>query len=317
MSGTTGFDEKTIEKIYRLCDILQRISLVQYTKERLSLYGGTGLNFLHFKGIPRLSIDIDFNYRDLKTGDWEKERDRIDTILKKILSDLKYSENDIKIQVKYPITRYDIHYTTKNNQKDSIKIEIGYMRRIPVFKNDINLKFDHFETDERIEVKTPISEELFGNKFCTLLYRYENETDISSRDLYDVYTISKNTFDTEIFETAVIIDSLMHPEPRIYKQNPKTIVDNVSIDNQLLNLIRNREIPKDLKTKSQDFIRKYISISKEKYQDVIDTFFNKHEFNPKLLKNYNILNPDINSHPSILWNLKQLNSMKKWKRKTH
>lgn len=110
---TTGFDDKTIEKIYRICDILQRISLVEYTRERLSLYGGTSLNFLHFKNIPRLSLDI-------------------------------------------------------------------------------------------------------------------------------------------------------------------------------------------------DFIRKYISTAKEKYQAIIDTFFDKHKFNPKLLKSYDILNPDINSHPSILWNLKKI-----------
>jgi predicted nucleotidyltransferase component of viral defense system len=303
---TKGFDEKTIEKIYRICDILQRISLVEYTQERLSLYGGTSLNFLHFKGIPRLSVDIDFNFRDLKTGDWEKERDRIDSILKKILSDLKYSDSDIKIQARYPITRFDVHYTTKDNQKDSIKIEIGYMRRTPLFKNDIKSKFNHFKTDEQMELKTPTSEELFGNKFCTLLYRYKDETTISSRDIYDVYTISKNTFDKEMFETAVILDSFMRPEPRLYKKDSKKIVENISIDNQLLNLIRNREVPKDLKPKSQDFINKYISIAKEKYQDIIDTFFDKHEFNPKLLKTYNSLNPDINSHPSILWNLKQL-----------
>lgn len=182
------------------------------------LYGGTSLNFLHFKDIPRLSVDIDFNFRDLKTGDWGKERNKIDGILKKILSDLKYSESDIKIQARYPITRFDVHYTTKDNQKDSIKIEIGYMRRIPLFKNDIKSKFNHFKTDEQIELKTPTSEELFGNKFCTLLYRHKDEATISSRDLYDVYTISKNTFNKEMFETAIILDSLMHPEPRLYKK---------------------------------------------------------------------------------------------------
>jgi len=303
---TKGFDEKTIEKISRICDILQKISLVEYTKERLSLYGGTSLNFLHFKDIPRFSIDVDFNYRDLKTGDWEQERNKIDNILKKILSDLKYVDTDIKIQVTYPITRFDVHYMTKNTQKDSIKIEIGYMRRIPLFKNEIKSQFNHFETDEQIELKTPTSEELFGNKFCTLLYRYKDEAAISSRDLYDIYMISKNTFDTEMFETAIILDSLMRPEPRIYKKNPNKILDNISIDNQLLNLIRNRKIPKDLKPRSQDFVRKYISISKSKYQDIIDTFFDKHEFNPKLLKTFETLNPDICSHPNILWNLKQL-----------
>ena len=306
MFDIKGFDEKTIEKIFRIYDILHRTSLVEYTKERLSLYGGTSLNFLHFKDIPRLSIDIDFNYRVQKTDDWVKERNNIDNILKKILSDLKYLEKNIKIQASYPITRYDVHYTTKTNQKDSIKIEIGYMRRIPIFKKDIIMKLKHLKTDEEFDIKTPKSEELFGNKFCTLLYRFKDETAISSRDLYDVYTISKTTFDNEMFETAIIIDSLMRPEPRIYKQNPKIIVDNVSIDNQLLNLIRSREVPKDLKSKSKDFIGKYISITKEKYQEIIDTFFDKHTFNPKLLKNHYMLNSDINSHPSILWNLQQL-----------
>ena len=306
MFDTKGFDDKTVEKIYRICDMLQRISLIDYTKERLSLYGGTSLNFLHFKNIPRLSLDIDFNYRDLKTGDWGKERDEIDKIIKKILSDLKYSDKDVKIQAEYPITRFTVNYKTKNEQSDSIKIEIGYMRRIPIFKKDIISNFNHFRTGEQIEIKTPISEEIFGNKFCTLLYRYKDETVISSRDLFDVYTISKSNFDDELFETAVIIDSLMRPEPRIYKQIPKNIVENVSIDNQLLNFIRNREVSKDLKPKSRDFINKYISISKEKYQEIIDTFFDKHEFNPKLLKNYNILNSDISLHPSIKWNMEKL-----------
>jgi predicted nucleotidyltransferase component of viral defense system len=303
---TTGFDEKTIEKMYRICDILQRISHVGFTKERLSLYGGTSLHFLHFKNVPRLSMDIDFNFRDLKTSDWGKDRDKIDNIIKKILSDLTYSKNEIKIQAEYPITRFTVHYKTKNEQRDSIKIEIGYMRRIPIFKNDQKLSFPHFKTDEKIELKTPISEELYGNKFCTLLYRYKDPAVISSRDLFDVYLISKSTFDNELFEKAMIIDSLMRPEPRIYNRNPEGIVKNVSIDNQLLNLVRNRKIPEDLKTKSQRFINTLISTSKEKYTVIIDTFYDNHEFDPTLFKKDDDINSNISSHPSIIWNLKRL-----------
>ena len=306
MFDTKGFHEKVIEKIFRICDILQRISLVEFTQERLSLYGGTSLNFLHFKGIPRLSIDIDFNFRDLKTGGWEKERNKIDDIIKKILYDLKYLKSDIKIQASYPITRFDVYYLTENKEKDSIKIEIGYMRRMPLFKNDIKSSFNHFKTGEEIELKTPISEELFGNKFCTLFYRYEDETTISSKDLYDVYMISKSTFNKKLFETAIILDSLMRPEPRLYKKDLKKIVENISINNKLLNLLRNGEVPKDLKLKSQDFINKYIIVVKEKYLDIIDTFFDKQVFNPKLFKTFDSLNPDISSHPGILWNLKKL-----------
>lgn len=98
----------------------------------------------------------------------------------------------------------------------------------------------------------------------------------------------------------MILDSLMRPEPRIYKKDPNGIVENVSMDSQLLNLIRNRLVPKDLKQISQDFINKCIFILKVKYQDIIDNFFDKHDFNPKLLKTYDPLNPDLNAHPSIL-----------------
>lgn len=292
--------------MYRICDILQRISYVGFTKERLSLYGGTSLHFLHFKNVPRLSMDIDFNFRDLKTSDWGKDRDKIDNIIKKVLSDLTYSKNEIKIQAEYPITRFTVNYKTKNEQRDSIKIEIGYMRRIPIFKNDQKLSFPHFKTDEKIELKTPISEELYGNKFCTLLYRYKDPAVISSRDLFDVYIISKSTFDNELFEKAMIIDSLMRPEPRIYNRNPEGIVKNVSIDNQLLNLVRNRKIPEDLKTKSQHFINTLISTSKEKYTEIIDKFYDNHEFDPTLFKKDDDINSNISSHPSIIWNLKRL-----------
>jgi hypothetical protein len=104
----------------------------------------------------------------------------------------------------------------------------------------------------------------------------------------------------------MIIDSLMRAEPRIYNRNPEGIVKNVSIDNQLLNLVRNRKIPEDLKTKSQRFINTLISTSKEKYAEIIDTFYDHHEFDPTLFKKDDDINSNISSHPSIIWNLKRL-----------
>ena len=88
MVDTSGFNPRFIDKIHRISDILEKIYTTKYTKKRLSLYGGTALNFLHFKGIPRLSIDIDFNYRGQQQNDWVRERDEIDSIIKKILHDL-------------------------------------------------------------------------------------------------------------------------------------------------------------------------------------------------------------------------------------
>jgi len=92
MLNTSGFDSRLIEKIYRISDILQKLYTTGYTKKRLSLYGGTALNFIHFKDIPRLSIDIDFNYRDQQQNNWDQERNEIGTIIKKILHDLHYDK---------------------------------------------------------------------------------------------------------------------------------------------------------------------------------------------------------------------------------
>ncbi|MGM0510713.1 MAG: nucleotidyl transferase AbiEii/AbiGii toxin family protein [Thermoplasmatota archaeon] len=306
MFDETGYDQKTLEKVYRICDILKRISSVDYTKERLSLYGGTSLNFLHLKDISRLSLDIDFNYRGQGKEDWWKERDKIDDIIKRILYDLDYEESEIKIQATHPLTRFTVHYRTEEDQRDSIKIEMGYMRRIPVFKEDDIKTYHHFKTGEEIGLKTPFSEEIFGNKFCTLIYRYKDDTIISSRDLFDVYNIAHQTFDEEMFLTALIIDSMMRPEPRIYEQKIDNILDHVSIDEQLLNLLRTRNIPNDLRSYSHTFIEKYVSLTEERYQGLIDAFFDEYRFEPELFDNHDELNPSLDEHPSIMWNLKKL-----------
>jgi len=104
----------------------------------------------------------------------------------------------------------------------------------------------------------------------------------------------------------MVIDSLMRKEPRLYRRNPDNIIKNVIIDDQLKNLIRNRHVPTDIKEKTQIFITKHLDNSKEKYKTLIDTFFDNHRFEPTLIKHHHLLNPHINEHPSILWNLKQL-----------
>ena len=306
MFDASGFNPRLIEKIYRISDILQKIYTTEYTKKRLSLYGGTALNFLHFKDIPRFSIDIDFNYRDQQQNDWAQERNEIDTIIKKILHDLHYNDDNIAIQPSYPLTRFDVGYKTEDDGKDSLKIEIGYMRRIPVLPSDVFLAFAHLRTGDEFLIQTPQREELFGNKFCTFLYRYGEENTASSRDLFDLYTISKMKLNTTLFDVAMVIDSLMRKEPRLYNRNPDTIIKNVMIDDQLKNLIRNRHVPADIKEKTQIFLAKHLDNSKKKYKTIIDTFFDDHRFEPTLVKHYNLLNIHITEHPSILWNLKQL-----------
>lgn len=301
-----GFEDKTIEKIFRISSILEKLYSIPFIKNHLALYGGTCLNFIHFRDIPRLSIDIDFNYRETDTEDWGEDRKKIDQLIKRTLNDLGYQDKAIKIQPSYPLTRFHIHYKTQERQYDSLKIEIGYLRRMPILKQDGFLSFNHPKTEAEITVKSPLSEEIFGNKFCTLLYRHNDQETISSRDLFDVYQISKIEFDEELFSSAIILDSLMREEPRLYERRASDAIQNVEIDERLKNLLRNGKVPKNMREKTKPFVNTYLDKVKKFHRDFIDEFFDKHIFDRNLFEYGHLLNDKIESHPLILWNLQNL-----------
>lgn len=56
-----GFVRDTLEKVYRLEDILVFINSHPLMKKRLALKGGTAINLTVFN-LPRLSVDIDLDY---------------------------------------------------------------------------------------------------------------------------------------------------------------------------------------------------------------------------------------------------------------
>jgi predicted nucleotidyltransferase component of viral defense system len=147
-----GFSPDIIEKMERLCDLLSAIQSSDFISNRLSLYGGTALNFLYLD-CPRLSEDLDFNYRHIDDNDdWGKVRDRIDKDLKWILSSLDYKRENIKINSLYNHCRFHLNYISETGIKDDIKIEIGYMRRFPILKEDCIKTFGHLTKRENITV---------------------------------------------------------------------------------------------------------------------------------------------------------------------
>ena len=154
-----GFSDDTIEKMKRLCDLLSAIQNSEFISKRLSLYGGTALNFLYLN-CPRLSEDLDYNYRHIDESDWGATRDKIDEDIKWILKSLGYEKSNVKINARYNQCRFHLNYITKTGIKDDIKIEIGYMRRIPDLNNDYIKRFNHLTSREKIRVMTPIKEEL-------------------------------------------------------------------------------------------------------------------------------------------------------------
>jgi predicted nucleotidyltransferase component of viral defense system len=298
-----GFNAKETEKVLRISDLLEGISAVKFLSDRLSLYGGTALTFIYSPQILRLSIDLDFNYRHIDVPDWGDVRKDIDEKLKELIYRQKYNKRDVAINASYPITRFTVKYLNTLGSEDSVKIEIGYLRRTPILKTDTLAYFKHIGTQETFKTKTPQKEELFANKWCTLLYRR------TPRDLFDTHQITKMKFNHESFRKCAIIDSLTHERPKIH-QIDTAFIEKISIDSSLRNLLQAEDIqkydfPKVARAVKEFTQAKLASITNDE-KKAVDQFYDHKTFNPQLIDNTGLFHEKISEYPAALRTLQKI-----------
>jgi len=300
-----GFSVREMEKVCRISDFLEDLSAVRFLRDRLCLYGGTVLTFVYSEEIMRLSVDLDLNYRHLNTRDWSEVRDEIDRRIKDLLYRQAYDRSDIAISPSYPLTRFTVKYTNTLGTKDDFRIEIGYLRRCPVLKTDSLQEFKHIGTRETFTIKTPIREELFANKWCALLYRR------TSRDLFDVYQITRMGFDRTIFRKCAIVDSLMRKRPKLYEINIEEAIRKIPFDSSLKNLLQTGKFSKsdfnEMAEQTIEFSKAITGSLTRNEIEAIDQFFDLKEFKPVLVDEEGIFHQRIRDHPAILWALQTLN----------
>ena len=56
-----SFTVTNVEKVIRLCSILDDINTIESFKGKLALKGGTAINLVLIPGLPRLSVDLDLD----------------------------------------------------------------------------------------------------------------------------------------------------------------------------------------------------------------------------------------------------------------
>ena len=298
-----SFNSKDMEKVCRISDLLEDISAVKFLSDRLSLYGGTALTFIHSQELLRLSIDLDLNYRHIDSVDWEHVRDEIDKRLKDLLYRQGYNEADLAINPSYPLTRFTVKYLNSSDLEDNFKIEIGYMRRTPILKTDTQAEFRHIGTEETFKTTTPLKEELFANKWCTMLYRR------TARDVFDMYQIADTDFDLDTFRKCAIIDSLTRELPKLYEIDPATI-NEISLDASLRNLLQTEKLPgfdfNKIAQRVTEFTNTQLQKLTSNEKGMIDQFWDKKIFAPELIDPKGIFHTKIADYPAVLWTLEKL-----------
>lgn len=299
-----GFNEATIQKVYRIADVLEFISKNTFLKKRLAFTGGTALNFIIFPKIKRLSVDLDFDFREIDSkDDWGETRNAIDSNLKIILNDLGYEEDNIRIDAKYPLTRFILKYELRG----SFNIEIGYMNRYSIFPSDEIRKFTHPKTGKISEVLLPKKEEIFAGKIAALISRR------ISRDLFDAAIIAKQKYDGNMLRKALLIQNLMNPKYNFTTLDVSTHLGDIQTDDNLKIVLGNMgstNILQTYKTTAIAFLNNLQTEFTVNEKKGISYFLDNQEVNIDLLGKKEMFHPQIADHPSILWSLRKMKTKK-------
>ena len=298
-----GFVRDTFEKMLRLADILKIISGDPLLSTALALKGGTAINLTIFN-LPRLSIDIDFDYAHNNTRDeMAKEREMITSVLGRYMAANGY-ELSSKSKYFHSLDSFVYTYANSAGIKDNIKVEINYSLRchvLPFVSKSIETLGVFSETG----ILSVAPAEIFASKIIALLTR------TAARDLYDIHNmITFGLFDES--ETAVLrkiavfyftIASDEIPESfdikRIYS------LTNHRIRTDLQPVLRKKE-RFDLSS-AQKRVEGYLTdllvldIAERQYLDA----FREGEYKPELLFEDTDILERIAIHPMAAWKISQ------------
>lgn len=159
IAAEEGFVRDTLEKVYRLVEILQYINSNPLMMKCLALKGGTAINLTIFN-LPRLSVDIE-----------------------KYMFSKGYRKSP-KSKSKYSLDSMIFSYQNTAGINDNIKIEINYSMRVHIYPL-VYRKIQTGNVFDEFEVLSVAGTEIFGSKIKALLDR------AAPRDLYDVDNMIK------------------------------------------------------------------------------------------------------------------------------
>ena len=176
-----NFNRDTLEKVFRLTEILNFLNTDTLMKDCLALKGGTAINLTIFD-LPRLSVDIDLDFtQNIGREEMLNVRESLKTTLQKYMNANGY---DLSPKSKFPhaLDSFVFSYTNCGGVKDNIKVEINYSLRTHI------LPIEQVQTSilgKTITVRRLAKAELFASKIVALLTR------TAPRDLYDIHNMIK------------------------------------------------------------------------------------------------------------------------------
>lgn len=234
IAGEKGYRPEILEKVYRLLDFIQELNAIDFLKNKLVLKGGTAINIFCADTLPRLSVDLDFNYIG------SSERDRM-------LSDKL--EIDGLITALCKKKQYDIYrnprshaggkmvltYNSAVRKRGRLEIDLNYLYRAPLWVPEWRYSADWLG---RVGVSVLNIHELAAGKLHALLDR------TASRDLFDSYRLlTQWPLDEIKLRQAFTVYAGMRKNGWREMQRDMVEVDIVDIRNRLFPVLQSDHIP--------------------------------------------------------------------------
>ena len=179
-----NFTATNVEKVIRLCSILDDLSELEAFKGKLALKGGTAINLVLIPGLPRLSVDLDLDLAiDCSKEEMLQLRQQLDESLSAYCVEQGYS---LGKRESYSLCSYELLYDTVTGSRDKIKLDINYLARCHVFTPAESTIRHPFDPNKSITVFHLRDVEVFGSKMGAFFERTK------PRDLYDLYSLSQS-----------------------------------------------------------------------------------------------------------------------------
>jgi hypothetical protein len=294
----TGFNPVFLEKAYHITRLLAGVQENEVLAHALALKGGTALNFIYLD-LPRLSIDLDFNF----VGAIEKEkmleiRPHMREEITRLAGSLGY-ELDPK-PGSYIMERFLLRYRSFAGPADSVKLEINFLERVPV-AGTASRRFGHVFDFPAFKVKTYSIEEITAMKTKAMVER------LYPRDIHDIFHASRMKMRRSLLRKLIMFYIVLAKrEPRldmllrsIGKYDEKEFVRSLG---PFLREVQARRVELgDIKKQVEEFYRKLFILNRD------DKAFLKscESGNPdvRLLFRGMHVNRELHAHPGLLFAL--------------
>lgn len=302
-----GFVRDTLEKVYRLTEILAFINEHTFLKDNLVLKGGTAINLTVFN-LPRLSVDIDLDLAiNYSREEMEKVRGKINGVIQGYMKINGYNLNPAS-KSRHSLDSWVYTYKNAGGNLDNIKIEINYSLRTHIYeptKRPIVTSI----TDNELLISTLVPIELFAAKLNALMNR------AAVRDLYDISNVIRyGLFDESQYDElrkCTIFYSAISAEV-INKKFILDAIDEISfskIKRDLFPVIANKEYfdLEQIKIEVKEFIRGLMILTGRE-KEFLDRFEKKEYCLELLFKDEKIVER-LQGHPMALWKISRNGDM--------